>query len=137
MNKPTTEEKIIYEWQYRMMGGFYTSLMKTISSADEINLSRLSRAFPEHVSAYRKYIGEHGWWQDARRNVNNYLTTAPMVQDDPDNNLITLTPENTTVNPKTILPDTPTTKLINRASPKSISSVSRLSPMLPTLNMFD
>jgi hypothetical protein len=59
----TVEEEIALNWQYQKFGGFYTSLMDTISKADEVNLICLSNSFPNHVRAYRLYVHERGWWE--------------------------------------------------------------------------
>jgi len=45
-------DKHLVKWQYRMLGDFETSLMKTIALADEDNLDLLKRAFPFQVEAY-------------------------------------------------------------------------------------
>lgn len=59
----TKEESIAVEWQTERMGGFYNSLMKTITMADNEHLDKIAMGFPEHVSAYRKYTKVSGWWQ--------------------------------------------------------------------------
>lgn len=56
-------EQSLVKWQYQMHGGFFTALWKAISVADGENLERLANAFPLHVGAYRRYIGEPGYWE--------------------------------------------------------------------------
>lgn len=63
-------ERALVEWQYRMAGGFTTSLFELMSQADNSNLNRLSRAFPEHVAAFRDYAHERNWWTDLRNRLD-------------------------------------------------------------------
>jgi hypothetical protein len=63
----TSEEEIVYKWQYRMMGTFYTNLMSLITLADEDNLKKLSQAYPVYVDAYLRYCHENGWWDSVQR----------------------------------------------------------------------
>lgn len=61
--KLTPGEQSLYNWQFQMHGGFFTALWKAISTADGYNLDRLALAFPSEVDAYRRYMGEVGWWE--------------------------------------------------------------------------
>lgn len=51
----STTEEIILRWQWGLYGDFFSSLMETIAHADESNLERLARAFPDEVTAYRAW----------------------------------------------------------------------------------
>lgn len=42
----TEGEKFVLKWQWRMNGGFYTSLIETMCRADDENLGRLAMSFP-------------------------------------------------------------------------------------------
>lgn len=46
------------EYQYGYTGDFYTLLFKAIQQADEQNLDRMSKGFPEEVSAYKLWSRE-------------------------------------------------------------------------------
>lgn len=59
----STIEEIAIKWQYTRFGSFYTSLMKTISLADQENLERLRYAFPYHVKSFDCFSKQEGWWQ--------------------------------------------------------------------------
>lgn len=48
----TEGEKIIVKWQFRILGDFQTALMEAIGRADDDNLERISRGFPDHVSGF-------------------------------------------------------------------------------------
>jgi len=41
------------EFQFRIAGDFYTALFQAIQQADEDNLERLAKGFPEEVEAYK------------------------------------------------------------------------------------
>lgn len=41
------------EFQFRIAGDFYTALFRAIQQADENNLRRLAKGFPEEVEAYK------------------------------------------------------------------------------------
>ena len=59
----TTEETIVFEWQFHMMGGFEQSLMECIGRADVDNLRLLAFGFPNHVAAYEDYTQRDMWQQ--------------------------------------------------------------------------
>ena len=52
----------VCKWQYKMLGDFYTSLFQTMIKADDDNLDKLEKAFPEEVGAYKRYQRESGYW---------------------------------------------------------------------------
>ena len=64
MNNLTEEEMFIYKWQHGMLGSFMGALVMAISLADKGNMHRLSLGFPMEVSAYKKFSGVEGWWQE-------------------------------------------------------------------------
>ena len=49
-------EKSLIEWQYRMCGDFRSALWKAISHADDGNLNRLAKGFPQEIAAYYDFI---------------------------------------------------------------------------------
>jgi hypothetical protein len=51
----TAQEKIIFEWQFRMMGGFEKALMEAIVLADGTNMIKLTKGFPTHVVAVQAW----------------------------------------------------------------------------------
>ena len=65
----TEEEKIIYDWQYRLDEGFSRALMGAVSKADGGNLDRLSKGFPVHVKAYERFAYEAGWWEGIQKRM--------------------------------------------------------------------
>lgn len=64
-------EHKLYEWQYRMSGSFYKSLFEMFCNADDFNLDRLAKGFPEEVEAYRRYAREEGYWAKVKEAYNN------------------------------------------------------------------
>ena len=65
----TQSELFIYMWQQGMLGDFKKSLMRTITLADQSNLSRLEEGFPMEVSGYRCFAYRAGWWQEVEKKV--------------------------------------------------------------------
>jgi hypothetical protein len=63
--------KSLIKWQMGEHGGFFTALWKAISTADLHNQELLSKGFPLHIKAYRRYATEGGWWE----NLLNELRT--------------------------------------------------------------
>jgi hypothetical protein len=63
------QEKIAYEWQKGMMGGFYKTIMDACAFADKENLAKLEKGFPDLVEAYRKFSNVSGWWQSIEKKV--------------------------------------------------------------------
>lgn len=59
----TKGERFIFEWQYGMSGGFMRALARVITLADDINLARLAKGFPEEVKACKKFFYEEDWWE--------------------------------------------------------------------------
>lgn len=54
----TPGEKFIIRWQFNslgLLGDFKTALIQAICLADETNLCRLDRGFPDEVGAYRDW----------------------------------------------------------------------------------
>jgi len=46
-----------WESEYMYAGSFQTALMKTIEAADNVNLTKLEKEYPDIVQAYRKFSG--------------------------------------------------------------------------------
>ena len=65
-NKLDKSEQFIFDWQYRMLGGFKTSLIDTIARADKHNLSLLRLGFPDEVDGYLNFTRVDDWWQDVK-----------------------------------------------------------------------
>ena len=62
----TDGEVELVKWQYRLHGGFNTTLWSAIAQADEGNLARLRRGFPDEVNAYLRFSREGGYWEDVQ-----------------------------------------------------------------------
>jgi len=48
----TPAEKWVVKWQYRLLGDFETALAEAICRADDGNLDRLARGFPNQVAGF-------------------------------------------------------------------------------------
>ena len=64
--KLTKGERFIIDWQYGISGGFYTALAEAIARADDVNLSKLRKGFPDEVDAFLSYSRVDGWWERVR-----------------------------------------------------------------------
>ena len=69
-DKLTKDEKFIFDWQYRRLGGFKTALINVIKLADQGNRELLRRGFPDEVGAYEKFAGIPGWWDEVEAKVD-------------------------------------------------------------------
>jgi hypothetical protein len=78
----TQEEQNIMEWQYSMMSGFYSALMRAIQKADVHNLERLRLGFPVYVSAFEKYSRVEGWWDEVRPKIRKKINHARDILDE-------------------------------------------------------
>ncbi|MCW3134539.1 MAG: hypothetical protein N2V78_09455 [Methanophagales archaeon] len=58
-----TGERRLCEWQFGLSGSFFRSLFNAISVADRENLTKLERAFPDEVKAYKRFAYEVGYWE--------------------------------------------------------------------------
>lgn len=67
----TVGERFIVDWQYGMMGGFNTALKEAIISADEGNLGRLAKGFPDEVFAYMNFTRVDRWWQNLQKKIRD------------------------------------------------------------------
>lgn len=63
----TPSEKFVFEWQYRMAGGFGTMLAHLFCKADAGNFNRLALAFPAEAEGMNAYLHEAGWWTEVER----------------------------------------------------------------------
>lgn len=59
----TPSEKFVFEWQYRMAGGFNTMLAHLFCKADAGNFARLAAAFPVEAEGMEGYLHENKWWE--------------------------------------------------------------------------
>ena len=48
----TEGEKWVVKWQHRLLGSFQTALADAIKLADDDNLARLAKGFPEQVQGF-------------------------------------------------------------------------------------
>lgn len=48
----TTAEKLIIQWQFRLLGHFRAALFEAIVRADDGNLEKIQRGFPEEVAGF-------------------------------------------------------------------------------------
>jgi len=67
LDKLTPEEKFVVRWQYEQHDGFSAELAKAIALADDFNLARLARGFPNEVNGFLRYNREVGWWDKVRK----------------------------------------------------------------------
>jgi len=58
-----TDERMIYDWRHNRSGSFYKGLFDLMMLADEDNLERLAKAFPEPVAAFCRWKFEEGWFE--------------------------------------------------------------------------
>lgn len=58
------DKAFIVEWQYGYAGGFTKALIGAMVVADDFNLEKISKGFPEEVNGYKKYRNEYNWWQN-------------------------------------------------------------------------
>lgn len=70
----TKLESIIFRWQFKLMGGFETKLMDAIVLADEDNIAKLTKAYPDHVLAIIHW--RHGHLHDE---LKAKMKTSPDV----------------------------------------------------------
>ena len=47
----TASEKELVKWQFGLLGGFRSALWDALARADDSNLERMARAFPDEVAA--------------------------------------------------------------------------------------
>ena len=48
-------ERAVVQWQARLHGQFYTALWEALASADDKNLARLEKGFPDEVAGLRSW----------------------------------------------------------------------------------
>ena len=56
-------ERHLFDWYYKVAGGFFGSLFDLMSHADSENLQKLSKAFPEEVEAFMNYRNVPGYFE--------------------------------------------------------------------------
>lgn len=56
-------ERHLCEWRFGMASHFVTALFAAICYADQVNINRMSVAFPDEVNAFTRYKKETGYWQ--------------------------------------------------------------------------
>ena len=59
------------------LGDFKSHLWAAIMAADQGNLDRIEKGYPDQVRAYRDYVGKAGYWVDL-------LTRAGLVASPPE-----------------------------------------------------
>lgn len=63
----TAGECFILDWQYRhAVGSFRKALTDAIINADENNLRRMARAFPEECEAIQRFRNQPGYLEQTR-----------------------------------------------------------------------
>ena len=62
INKLTQDQKFAYEWQYRRLGGFDSTLADAISKADTHNQARFAKGFPMETLGIVSYQSVKGYW---------------------------------------------------------------------------
>ncbi len=62
----TASERFIVEWQYHMLGGFRIALVHAIAKADDGNLERLRKGFPDEVDGFVSYSRVSHWWPNVQ-----------------------------------------------------------------------
>lgn len=70
-NELTPAEIILCKSELGQLGSFYTSLLRTIRIADDVNRPRLAMGFPELVEAVQRYRNEEGYSQMIFEKWNN------------------------------------------------------------------
>ena len=61
LKKDLIEEKIIISWQWRF-NDLHCRILDLAATLDTENLEKLSRGFPHHVSALKRFHREAGWF---------------------------------------------------------------------------
>lgn len=61
LNKGTQD---LVKYKYRWASDFIRELFHVIERADDGNLDKLAKGFPEHVEAYRNFAFKSGWWRE-------------------------------------------------------------------------
>lgn len=67
----TNADRELFYWQFGKSGSFSTSLFNTISYADINNLTKLSKAFPDEVSAFYNYQNNPTYWDNLCKIMNS------------------------------------------------------------------
>jgi hypothetical protein len=64
----TKEEKIIVSWQWRYHD-LHCRILDLAKTLDPDNLEKLSRGFPDHISALKRFRQEAGWFEGIEKKV--------------------------------------------------------------------
>ncbi|MCK5538836.1 MAG: hypothetical protein KAI79_18565 [Bacteroidales bacterium] len=67
MNELSQGERFVFEWQYRMAGGFNETLALAFGKADGTNFNKLRKGFPEEGEAMWNFANTSGWWEEVQR----------------------------------------------------------------------
>ena len=59
----TSGEKHLLNWYHQMGGSFFNGLFDLMSHADEENLKKLAKSFPEDVEAFKNYKNVPGYFE--------------------------------------------------------------------------
>lgn len=60
----STGEKLFAEYLFNMSGGFYDEFFSAAMIADNKNLEKLAKGYPEEIEALRRYKNEDGYWRN-------------------------------------------------------------------------
>jgi hypothetical protein len=66
-DKLTESQVIIIKWQYGYFGSFYKKMFEAITLADDTNIARIEKGFPELVKAFNLYKTQFGFFDECER----------------------------------------------------------------------
>ena len=76
-----TEEKFVFDWQYRRLGGFKTALINAIKLADKSNREKLRLGFPDEVGGYESFSTVPGWWDEVEAKATLVIAFAEDISE--------------------------------------------------------
>ena len=71
----TEGERRLCDFVYGLSGSFYRHLFEAIFRADGANLALLETAFPEEITAYKRYGREEGYWTALKKEYGHWGET--------------------------------------------------------------
>ena len=60
-------ELAVFKWKHNLYGHFYTALFDAIKLADDSNLNKLIKGFPNEVEGFNKFRLVPMWWPGVER----------------------------------------------------------------------
>ena len=75
-------EQFIFDWQYKKLGStsFKGYLALAMAHSDNMNRTKLHKAFPEETEAMNNFQHKKGWW-DRVEEIGNSLDNLVIVGD--------------------------------------------------------